>query len=447
VIQEERTSRLNANDHRIGDYILYWMQSSVRAHYNHALEYAIDLANRQNKPLVVCFGLTEKYPGANLRHYKFLIEGLIDAQKSLAKRGVNLIVRIGSPPKIAYVLAEDASLTVVDTGYTRIQKIWRRKVAERIGCPLIQVETNIIVPIKEVSSKEEYSAYTLRRKITPKLSRYMVSLKPRKVQNTTSPSFDSLDLSNPEKILNMLNIDRSVKPVKGLIGGNSNAVTALDQFIQKKLDEYQENRNDPTLNATSKLSPYLHFGQISPLYIALMIGETRSPSKEAFLEELIVRRELAVNFSNYNPFYDSFDCLPNWCIKTLREHEHDPREYIYSLKEFEAAQTHDAFWNAAQNEMVKTGSMHGYMRMYWGKKILEWSPSPKEAYKTALYLNDKYQLDGRDANGYAGVAWCFGKHDRPWKERPIFGKMRYMNARGLKSKFDADLYAHQMSEL
>ena len=175
--------------------------------------------------------------------------------------------------------------------------------------------------------------------------------------------------------------------------------------------------------------------------------ETESPGREAFLEELIARRELAANFVYYNSKYDSIDCLPDWCTKTLGDHEGDPREYIYSLEEFEAAETHDPYWNAAQRQMVITGKMHGYMRMYWGKKILEWSPSPRVAYETALYLNDKYELDGRDPNGYTGVAWCFGKHDRPWKERPVFGKVRYMNDRGLRRKFDADLYVRKVEGL
>jgi len=168
---------------------------------------------------------------------------------------------------------------------------------------------------------------------------------------------------------------------------------------------------------------------------------------DTFLEELIVRRELAINFVTFNPSYMSFDCLPDWAKRTLKKHEKDPREYIYSPLEFENGQTHDPYWNAAQKEMVITGKMHGYMRMYWGKKILEWSESPEMGYKIAIDLNNKYELDGRDANGFAGVAWCFGKHDRPWGERPVFGNIRYMNANGLKRKFDIYRYVDRIQKL
>jgi deoxyribodipyrimidine photo-lyase len=192
------------------------------------------------------------------------------------------------------------------------------------------------------------------------------------------------------------------------------------------------------------MSPYLHFGQISPLYIALKVSKTRSLGAEAFFEELIIRRELSMNFVFYNEKYDSFKSIPDWAKKTLRAHQKDRRPYLYSPKELENAGTHDPYWNAAQKEMVITGKMHGYMRMYWGKKILEWSKTPEEAFKVALYLNNKYELDGRDPNGFIGVAWCFGKHDRPWGERAIFGNVRYMNDKGLKRKFDADKYVKMM---
>jgi len=447
MIMEKRITKLNDRELRAGDYILYWMQSSVRAQYNHALEHAVNIANRQGKPLLACFGLTEGFPGANLRHYRFLLEGLKEAQSDLAERGIDLAIKIGSPPEIISTLAEDAAFVVVDAGYTRTLKRWRAEAAAKIRCPLIQVEDNVVIPVETASPKEEWSAYTLRRKITPMLPRYMAPLEERELLNPAEPGLDSLDLSDLHGILNVLDIDISVKPVKGFTGGTSHAKAALEGFIANRLDEYPENRNDPTLDATSGLSPYLHFGQISPLYVALRVEETESPGREAFLEELIVRRELAANFVYYNSKYDSIDCLPDWCTKTLGEHEGDQREHIYSLEEFEAAETHDPYWNAAQRQMVTTGKMHGYMRMYWGKKILEWSPSPRVAYETALYLNDKYELDGRDPNGYAGVAWCFGKHDRPWKERPVFGKIRYMNDRGLRRKFDADLYVRRVEGL
>jgi deoxyribodipyrimidine photo-lyase len=259
------------------------------------------------------------------------------------------------------------------------------------------------------------------------------------------------DASQSDQLISTLTdkygLDRSVIPSGKYKASSSEALRILDDFIGHKLESYNIDRNDPNLDGLSCMSPYLHFGQISPLEIVLRIKEAKlenSDGGKAYIEELVVRRELSMNFVNFNPQYDSFDGLPDWCKKTLREHQNDRRTYIYTPEELESAQTHDPYWNAAQMEMVKTGKMHGYMRMYWGKKILEWMETPEKAYQTALYLNDKYEIDGRDPNGYAGVAWCFGKHDRPWTGREIFGNIRYMNDRGLKRKFDADKYAKKI---
>jgi deoxyribodipyrimidine photo-lyase len=447
-IQGERIRALNSRGLQRGEYVLYWMQSSVRTEYNHALEYSVERANALDLPLLVFFGVTDKYPNANLRHYRFLLEGLEEVKGSLEDRKIGMLVQHVSPEIGAISLSGGAAMTVVDVGYTRELKAWSRAVAERVGCPLVQVESNIVVPVEAASVKEEYSAATIRPKITKKLSRYLVPLRERDIRNQFI-DFDvgASDFSNPVEALDKLEIDRSVGGAETYRGGTGNAKRRLDEFIDERLDAYAESKNDPTKDAVSNLSPYLHFGHISPLHVALEVDGADSPGKESFLEELIVRRELAINFVNYNEDYDTFECLPDWCKKTLSEHASDPREYTYSLAEFERAETHDPYWNAAQTEMVKTGKMHGYMRMYWGKKILEWSRGPEEAYGIAVRLNDKYELDGRDPNGYAGVAWCFGKHDRPWKERPVFGKIRYMNDRGLRRKFDADLYIKKVSDL
>jgi deoxyribodipyrimidine photo-lyase len=259
--------------------------------------------------------------------------------------------------------------------------------------------------------------------------------------------FESLVWEDIGNLLNKLKIKGEVDKVDGFRGGTDQAMERLSEFLKSKIDGFQDLRNDPTMDYLSNMSPYLHFGQISPLYIALQVLKTISPGKDAYLEELIVRRELAMNFTFYNPNYDSLNSLPEWAQKTLREHEKDKREYLYTCEELERAETHDAYWNAAQKEMVYQGKMHGYMRMYWGKKILEWTASPEEAYKVALYLNNKYELDGRDPNGYAGVAWCFGKHDRAWKEREVFGKVRYMNANGLRRKFKIERYVERVDEM
>ena len=281
-----------------------------------------------------------------------------------------------------------------------------------------------------------------------RLPEYLVPLTHKKtVLSSLDMKFKSFNVNDVKLALSKFNIDRSVSPVNTFKGGTAEAKRRLKDFIINKLDGYADSRNDPCLDATSNMSPYLHFGQISPLYIALEVMESKARGKEAYLEELIVRRELSYNLVYYNNNYDKFSCLPPWARNTLNFHAQDKREYIYSLKEFEQAKTHDPYWNAAQKEMVITGKMHGYMRMYWGKKILEWSRNPKEGFKIALYLNNKYELDGRDPNGFAGVAWCFGKHDRAWGERKVFGKIRYMNATGLKRKFNPEEYIDRIKKL
>jgi deoxyribodipyrimidine photo-lyase len=449
MTQETRIKALNKNHARKGDYVIYWMQASQRTEYNHALEYAVQSANERNQPPVVFFGLTDSYPDANERHYAFMLEGLREVKDTLEARGIQLIVRHGSPEKEIVDLARRASLVVVDRGYTDVQRVWRRKAARRLPCSFMQVESDAVVPVEVASPKEEYSARTLRAKLQRVLDSYLVPLRRAPVKKESLRlSFDSFMIDDPSAVLSRLKIDRSVPRLEGSHpGGTQHAKKRLREFIRKKLDRYDEMRNDPTEDATSGMSPYLHFGQISPLYIALKIKKNRSPGTKAYLEELIVRRELAMNYVLYNPRYSSFEGLPDWCRRTLSGHRSDAREYIYGLEEFEGALTHDPYWNAAQKEMVQTGKMQGYMRMYWGKKILEWTKTPEDAFQIALYLNNKYELDGRDPNGFTGVAWCFGKHDRPWTERKIFGTIRYMNDRGLRRKFDADGYVRKVDRL
>jgi deoxyribodipyrimidine photo-lyase len=439
-VEDRRVRLLNDRLTRGGLHVLYWMQSSQRVEYNHALAYAAGEANKRNKPLLVAFGLTE-YPEACLRHYAFMLEGLREVRSQLEALGAQLVVRRVSPPELCTELSRDACLAVVDRGYTREPRTWYSVAAAGVNCPLVQVESNVVVPVEEASPKEEYSAATLRRKIKDKVQSYLKPSDELPSIRRGSIDVESMDLDDP-KLLDGLNLDDGVAD-SSFRGGRGEAERLLNSFLDDKLDGYGEKRNDPTLDMVSHMSPYLHFGQVSPVEMALRVMETGSRGSEAYLEELIVRRELAVNFVHYNQHYDSIECLPEWCRKTLREHAGDSREYVYTLEEFEEARTHDPYWNAAQREMVETGKMHGYMRMYWGKKIIEWTETPGDAYRIALYLNNRYELDGRDPNGYAGVAWCFGKHDRPWRERPIFGKIRYMNDRGLERKFDMKLYLMQ----
>ena len=441
MIQKERIKVLNSKMVRKGQYVLYWMQASQRAECNHALEYAILQANELRVPVLVYFGITDRFPEANERHYVFMLEGLKEVKNTLEQRGIRMVVLHQSPEIGAVRLSKQASLVVVDRGYLRIQRQWREEAGQRMACPLIQVESDVVVPVEEVSSKEEYAAATIRPKIHKRLAHFLIGVEENEpLFSSLSMDMDSFEIGDIEKAISKLRIDRSVKKVDSFKGGTKEALRHLEFFLEGKLDRYPELRNDPTLDYLSNMSPYLHFGQISSLSIALKVKETKSPGVEAFLEELIIRRELSMNFVFYNNKYDSFEAIPEWAKKSLRSHQRDKRSYRYSLKELEQAKTHDPYWNAAQGEMVQKGKMHGYMRMYWGKKILEWSKTPQEAFRNALYLNNRYELDGRDPNGFTGVAWCFGKHDRPWGERPVFGNVRYMNDKGLKRKFDADRY-------
>jgi deoxyribodipyrimidine photo-lyase len=402
------------------------------------------MANRYQLPLVTYFGLTTDYPEATERSYLFLLDGLVDVDADLQERNIPFVVRLEDPSRGVKQLAKECALMIMDRGYQRLQREWRNEVSETVGCPVIEVESNVVVPIETASPKEEYSAGTFRPKHQRVLDGFLEPLPKNEVAFPFKGSISSIQIGNPRNVLNEIEVDRSVKGVEWLHGGSKEAKKRLAGFINHKLDRFGDLRNDPSEDYLSCMSPYLHFGQISPLEIALLVIETGSKVSAPYLEELLVRRELSMNFVYYNESYDSMRCLPNWAMTTLEEHSTDPREYVYSLAEFESAETHDEYWNAAQIEMVKTGKMHGYMRMYWGKKILEWSSSPESAYRIALHLNNKYELDGRDPNGYAGVAWCFGKHDRAWGERPIFGKVRYMSSKGLERKFAIDEYVKKV---
>jgi deoxyribodipyrimidine photo-lyase len=450
-IQEERISQLNDKDVRDGEYVLYWMQEAQRASYNHALEYAVQRANELEQLLLVVFGLTVDYPEANLRQYAFMLEGLKDAGEALEERGIQLAVHSGSPDEVALRSGENASMIVCDMSYLRLQKGWRERLAKEANCLVVQVETEVVVPVELASNKREHAARTLRPRIREQLEDFLVELEPTALDK---PSLDietsGLDLSDIGAILDGMELDRTVPPVSHLYrGGTSEAERILERFIEKGLDAYVEHRNQPQTDDVSHMSKYLHYGHVSPVYVALKIRGSGGPAKDidSYLEEVIVRRELSMNFCHYTPDYDSYSCLPEWAKKTLEEHADDEREYEYSREQLENAETHDGYWNAAVREMVHTGYMHNHMRMYWGKKILEWSSSPREAYATTLYLNNKYFLDGRDANSYANGAWVFGQHDRGWKEREVFGKVRYMSAGGLESKTKPAKYVEKVERL
>lgn len=447
MIQEQRIQFLNDAGPRKGDYVLYWMQQSQRAESNHALEYAIERGNGLGLPVVVFFGITGSFPEANARHIAFMLQGLSGTGRDLARRGLLFVPRLVSPERGAVELAKRAALAVTDRGYLRIQREWRAAAAGTMTCPLVQVESDVVVPVETASPKEEYSAGTLRPKITRLLYAYLAPLRKRRVMvPSIGMDIRCENIEDIEAVIRRLHADRSVGQVGSIRGGTDAARALLGNFIATRLDLFGDLRNDPGKECLSGMGPYLHFGQISPIQVALAVLDSGSPAAGRYIEELVVRRELAINFAFYNRAYDRYECLPEWAQATLRKHARDRRDHVYSRDALEQGTTHDRYWNAAQRELVIDGKMHGYMRMYWGKKILEWSRDPEEAYATALYLNNKYSIDGRDPNGFAGVAWCFGKHDRAWPERLVFGKVRYMNDRGLERKFDMDEYCSRVEK-
>lgn len=434
-----------------GSCVVYWMQRAQRAHHNPALEAAVAVADELKKPVVVFFGVMPFYPNANLRHYTFLAQGIPDIARRLERRKIGFVFRAWPHHNLIEFCDEvRACLVVGDENPMREPERWRLKVAERLRVPLWTVDGDVIVPSK-LFLKEQYAARTIRPRIHDCLDEFLAPVRNARPRAPwMAPKRLSVLQPNAD-FLKDFEVDRAVSPVSNMKGGTTEAVRVLQRFVRHSLKGYAIRRNEPALDATSHLSPYLHFGHIGPHTVALAVKEAPAPDedKEAFLEEMIVRRELAINFVKYNSNYDRIDCAEPWARKTLAEHARDEREHRYSERQLENAETHDPLWNSAQRQMVLGGWMHGYMRMYWAKKILEWSPSPRVAFEIAVRLNDRYELDGRDPNGYAGIAWAIaGKHDRAWGPvRAVYGKIRYMSFHSTSRKFDSKAYITRVNAL
>ena len=427
--------------------VVYWMSRDQRVRDNWALLYAQQKALEKKAPLAVVFCLVPRFLDAAARQYAFMLEGLKSVESDLEKKGIPFFFLSGEPASALprFLHGSRAGLLVTDFSPLAISRGWKQKVAGHLSVPFHEVDAHNVVPCWEASEKLEFGAYTIRPKITRLLPQYLEefpALRRHPVAWGSPVGRTAWDAGAA-----LRKVDRSVGPVEGIEAGEKAAAKTLKRFLVNRLGSYDQARNDPTLEGQSDLSPYIHFGQISAQRVALEVRAAETgPSAAAFLEELIVRRELADNFCWYNARYDAFDGFPAWAQKTLNEHRKDPREYLYELSVFEAAGTHDGLWNAAQRQLVRTAKMHGYMRMYWAKKILEWSRSPEEALAVGIHLNDRYSLDGRDPNGYVGMAWSVGGvHDRAWAERPVYGKIRYMNANGCRRKFDVEMYVRTWS--
>jgi len=429
--------------------VVYWMSRDQRAHDNWALIYAQKLAIEQKVPLFVVFCLVPEFLHATIRHYGFMIQGLKEVETELVKKKISFFLLIGSPEQEipGFIKKLKAQVLVSDFDPLHIKKRWKDDVTKHIAIPFFEVDAHNIVPCRVASQKQEYGAYTLRPKINRLLPEFLNDFPLlKKHPFTLSAPIKKIDW---ERVLGSLQVNRVVEEVNWLRPGEKAAKIALKNFLSSRLRSYNDRRNDPAMDGQSNLSPYLHFGQVSAQRVAIEVTRWagKTESAEALLEELVVRRELSDNFCFYNPRYESTEGFPEWARKTLEAHRRDRREYIYSSTEFENAQTHDELWNAAQIEMVERGKMHGYMRMYWAKKILEWTETPGEAMEIAIYLNDKYELDGRDPNGYTGIAWSIGGvHDRAWGERPVFGKIRCMSYNGCRTKFNVQAYIEKYKQ-
>jgi len=431
--------------------VAYWMSRDQRVKDNWALIYAQGCAINMQKPLVVLFCLVPSFLGATARQYEFMKKGLQGVEKRLKHFNIPFYLLEGYPEKIipGFLKRFGVQMLITDFDPLRIKTTWKMGVADIINIPFYEIDAHNIIPCRIVSDKQEYGAYTIRPKIKRLLNEFLDEF-PVLERHPFSWQQSVSDIAW-EEIFGKLDIERTVKGVDWITPGEDAAHETLERFLTENIHRYKESRNDPNKYVLSNISPYLHFGHISAQRIVFEIrkrGLDGDASAGAFMEELIVRKELSDNYCLYNRAYDTIKGLPDWARKTLDAHRSDKREFVYPVDDLEHGHTHDRLWNAAQMEMVIRGKMHGYMRMYWAKKILEWTESPEDAFEIAIYLNDKYELDGRDPNGYAGIAWSIGGlHDRAWNERKVFGKIRYMSYNGCKAKFSIDGYIERISKL
>lgn len=441
LVDPRRVLNLNKNQASDGP-VIYWMSRDQRVNDNWGLLYALEKANELNQKVVVVFCL-EKYPTSNVRQYDFMLKGVSEVSKDLEDLGIGFKLLKGSSEKVLteYVNEIKAGYIVSDFFPLKKSREKKKEIASKVKVPFSVVDAHNIIPTWFASNKQEFAAYTFRPKVNYLLPEFLSDFP--KIESPKNIWGKHNDQINPESLIEELKIDDSVSPVDWISPGEKAARLSMKDFIDNRLENYGIDRNNPNMDAISNLSPYLHFGQLSAQRLAYEVKNTEAneESKKAYLEELIVRRELSDNFTFYNDNYSIPEGFPEWAKKSIKEHDKDKREYLYSLKELENSKTHDDLWNAAQIQMVRTGKMHGYLRMYWAKKILEWTKDAKQAMDFAIYLNDKYELDGRDPNGYVGIAWSIGGvHDRPWFTRPVFGQIRYMAYSGMQKKFKVQDY-------
>ena len=450
MMTQQRVRALNDTPvRRRARYVLYWTQMNRRADSNHGLEFAAEQANQLGLPLLVYEGVTCSYPHANDRFHTFLLEGVPETRRRLEARGIGYRFHLRrtrrDPNDTLYRLAERAAMLVTDDYPVFVAAQHNATIPAKIGIPYYAVDSSCVVPMA-LFGKKEYGAYTLRPKITRLLREHMRPVDRVELRHPWGePSECEVTEANVADLVGESEIDHLVKPSISFAGGRLAAEKHLRHFLDENLKRYAGERNEPSAHATSNLSPWLHFGHVSALEVAL--AADNAPEAAEFLEELIVRRELAFNHARFAPDPGALEALPNWARETLNKHTHDRRNPLYTCDQFEIAATHDELWNACQHEMLLRGKIHGYYRMYWGKKILEWSATPAEAAATMVRLHDRYALDGRDPNTYTNILWCLGLHDRPWGERDVFGMVRYMSLDGMRRKTNVDAYLREIGHI
>ncbi|MGH2958189.1 MAG: deoxyribodipyrimidine photo-lyase, partial [Solirubrobacterales bacterium] len=435
-----RERNLNERTTREGP-VLHWMSRDQRVRDNHGLLLAAELGDHVH----VAFSLLDRCGAAARRHYEFMLAGLEEVERDLRALGIPFTLLLGDATETLPALADSLGASAMTCDFSPLRPSRRRRdaLAETLDIPLIEVDSRNIIPAWVAADKHVYAAFHLRNRHAKLLPDYLVEI-PVLGKQSGSPDCEPADWSAARKFVRADDYGSALT----ITAGEAAARTALEDFIASRLDGYAERRGRPDVDQQSRLSAYLHFGQLSCQRAVLDVQASGAPPDDIaeFVDEAVTWRELSDNFCLFVDDYASARGFPNWGRETLGAHSGDARDVVYDLDAFEQADTHDVLWNAAQLEMVRTGRMHNYMRMYWAKKILEWSESPEEATRIAVLLNDRYELDGRDPNGYAGVAWSIGGvHDRPWMERSVYGKVRYMNENGARRKFDVDAYIRRVA--
>ena len=446
---DERVRALNQQPIRQGGrYILYWCRWNRRAASNHALLYAAEMANSLNLPLVCFERLSCAYPTASDRFHTFVLQGIPEMQARLHQLGAGYIFQLPRRKTTS-----DAKLRAVIAGAAAVVTDDCLRATPRLDVQLHAVDSSCIVPMSRIPERS-YAAYSIRPKIRRMLPEFLRPVPAVKLRFPCRETFRDLHTDvtagNIASLVASCAIDHTIRPVPTFQGGRKAAERTLLRFLHHRLSRYAREKNEPSAHATSDLSPYLHYGHISSLEVALAVHEYATEHKliaDEFLEELIVRRELAFNFTRYTDRHDTLDALPEWARMTIAAHRKDKRDPAYTREQFEAAATHDDLWNATQKELILRGKIHGYYRMFWGKKILEWSAGAGEALATMLYLHDRYALDGDDPNTYTNILWCFGLHDRPWPERPVYGTIRSMARSGMERKTNVNAYIRDIEAL